>query len=270
MTHNLEAFTNEMLAGSVWNVEDEFKAWFAGPDPDQLKRERNLRLEERTRERARIARELHDTLLQGFLGASLVLHDAVEQLPENTPTKAALSHALQLMRRVIDEGRVALQGLRSSHVESTSLEQALSNLADEFAPERGARFRIFVMGKPKALKDTVQEQIYLIAREALVNAMRHSAATNIEAEVEYLPGKLRVVVRDNGVGIDPEVLRSGRDSHWGLLGMRERARGVGARLRIWSRPGAGTEVEVSVSADFVADARNCRTKSPALHKAAVA
>jgi signal transduction histidine kinase len=270
MNHNIALLQTDMLAGTVWSGKDEFKAWFAGPDPDQLERERNLRLEERTRERARIARELHDTVLQGFLGASLVLHDAVQQMPEDTPTKAALNRALQLMRRVIDEGRVALQGLRSSRVEPSSLEQALSDVADEFAADHGARLQIFVMGKPKTLKDTIQEQIYLIAREALVNAMRHSKATNIEAEVEYLPGKVRVVVRDDGAGIDPEVLRWGRDSHWGLLGMRERARSVGARLRIWSRPGAGTEVEVSVSGDIATDARPCSTKSSALQKEAVA
>jgi signal transduction histidine kinase len=110
------------------------------------------------------------------------------------------------------------------------------------------------MGRPKALKPAIQEQIYLIGREALVNAFRHSAATSIEAEVEYLPNRLRVVVRDNGSGIDPQVLRSGRDSHWGLLGMRERARSIGAQLRILSRRGAGTEVEISVPGDIAADA----------------
>jgi signal transduction histidine kinase len=101
---------------------------------------------------------------------------------------------------------------------------------------------------------TIQEQIYLIGREALVNALRHSQATIIEAAIEYLPGKLRVVVRDNGSGIDPQVLRSGRDSYWGLLGVRERARSIGAQLRIRSRRGAGTEVEISVPCGITADA----------------
>ena len=97
------------------------------------------------------------------------------------------------------------------------------------------------------MKPAVQEQVYLIAREALVNALRHSEATSIEADVEYLPGRLRVAVRDNGRGIDPEVVRSGqRDGHWGMAGMRDRAENIGARLKIRSRAAAGTDVELSV------------------------
>lgn len=170
------------------------------------------------------------------------------------------------MHRVMDEGRAALQGLRSSHVATGGLEQALFKLRDECTPG-GAGFRIFVMGRPRELKPAIQEQIYLIAREALANAFQHSEATNIEADVEYLPSKLRVIVRDNGCGIDPQVQRSGRESHWGLLGMRERARGIGAQLRIWSRPGMGTEVEVSVGGDIAADAYSSYVaKSPSLER----
>jgi len=242
---------------------------FSRRDRQQLNREQNLRLEERGKERARIARELHDTLFQGFLGASLLLHTAVEQMPADSPSKPSLSRALRLMYRVIDEGRVAIQGLRSPGIAATSLEQALLELRDQLTPG-DARFRIFIMGKPKALKPAIQEQIYLIGREAVHNALRHSGATSIEVEVEYSPRRLRVVVRDNGCGIDPQVLRSGRDLHWGLLGMRERAASVGAQLRIWSRPGAGTEVEISVPADTAAHARDYLMKSPTLQNEAVA
>ena len=127
-----------------------------------------------------------------------------------------------------------------------SLEQALSGLCDELTPDGGVRFRIFVQGRPKALTPAIQEQLYLIGREAMLNALRHAQATSIEAEVEYLPRGLRLAVRDNGCGIDPQVVRSGQVSHCGLLGMRERAGNIGAKLQIWSRPGAGTEVEISV------------------------
>src|ERR1700689_4026491 len=219
--------------------------WFRRPGREQSKRELDLRLEARHRERDRIARDLHDTLLQGFLGASLQLHDAVQQVPADSPSKPSLNRALRLMQRVIEEGRFALQGIRSSGIASMSLEQALSGIQDEFTPG-GARFRIFVKGQPKALNPEVQEQVSLIGREALANALRHSKATDIEAEVEYLPRRLRVVVRDNGCGIDPQVVRAGRDPHWGLAGMRERAGTIGGQLRIWSGPGAGTEVEISV------------------------
>jgi signal transduction histidine kinase len=240
------------------NAEQYPNAVIGGPEPSldqrQLNRELQLRLEERQRERARIARELHDTLFQGFLGVSLQFHDAVDRVPADSPSKPSLSRALRLMQRVIDEGRQSLQGLRSSRMASMSLEQALSGLRDEFTPNGGVPFRIFVKGQPKPLNPTIQEQISLIGREALANALRHSQATSIEAEVEYLPRRLRMVIRDNGCGIDPSAVRSGRTGHWGLMGMRERAVSIGAQLRIWSRPGAGTEVEVSLPGEMVAQA----------------
>jgi signal transduction histidine kinase len=153
----------------------------------------------------------------------------------------------------MDEGRVALQDLRSSASPSLSLENALYVLWDELAPT-GVQFRILVEGQPKPLNPAIQEQIFLIAREALLNALRHSGAASIEAVVEYSPRRLRVVLRDNGCGIDPQVVWSGRDLHWGLMGMRERAGSVGAQVRIWSRLGAGTEVEISAPIHIVADA----------------
>jgi len=150
----------------------------------------------------------------------------------------------------------------------TSLEQALSSVGDEFTAG-GAQLRILVMGQPKALKPAIQEQIHLIVREALVNALRYSEATSIEAEVEYQRHQLRVVVRDNGRGIDPRVLGSERDSRWGLLGMHERARCIGAQLRVWSRQGAGTELEISVPANIAADSPAYVLESPALQNQAV-
>lgn len=214
-------------------------------DQSEFNREWNLREEERRRERARIARELHDTLLQGLLSASMQLCLADQWVPADSPAKPLLSRVLDLMRKGIAEGRAALQGLRSADVPSTVLEKVLSDFKDGLLSSDQARLRIVIMGQPKSLDPTVQEQIYLIAREALLNALRHSQAKSVEAEIEYLPTKLRVVVRDNGIGIDPQVLRSGRKTHWGLAGMRERAAGIGARFRVWSRQGVGTEMEIS-------------------------
>jgi signal transduction histidine kinase len=226
---------------------EQVQGAFRGADRAQVRRKLNLDSEERCNERARIARELHDTLLQGFIGASLLLHAAVEQTPADSPSKPSLTRALRLVHQAIDEGRVVLQGLGSATATSMSLEDALSKLGDECRPESAAQFRILVSGHSRAMKPAVQEQTYLIAREALVNAVRHSEATSIEAEVEYLPRRLRVAVRDNGRGIDPEVVRSGRrGGHWGMAGMRERAENMGARLKVQSRVTAGTEVELSV------------------------
>jgi signal transduction histidine kinase len=219
---------------------------------EQLNREQNFRLEERTNERARIARELHDTLFQGFFGASMVLHNAVEAMPADSPDRHSMGKALQVVCRVLEEGRAVLQGLRAPSFAPESVERELSGFVDDFAPN-GVRCEISVTGTPKVLRPDVQEQINLIGREALINALLHSEATCIEAEVEYCPRRLRVIVRDNGRGIDPQVARARRDSHWGLLGMRERAQGIGATLEIWSRPGAGTEVEVVIPSNAFAE-----------------
>ena len=161
---------------------------------------------------------------------------------------------LRVIRRVLEEGRSVLQGLRAPAFAPSSIEQELSSFLEQFA-NGVVRCEVSVAGPPKQLKPAIQEQVNLIGREALVNALLHSEATCIEAEVEYLPHRLRVIVRDNGHGIDPQVTQTRDDAHWGLTGMRDRAESIGAKLTIWSRPGAGTEVEISVPSQAFVDAR---------------
>jgi signal transduction histidine kinase len=206
----------------------------------------NMRFEERLAERTRIAQELHDTLLQGFLSASMQLHVADDRLPENSEAKPLVQRTLQLMTRVIDEGRNAVRGLRSSDVSDQNLEQAFSRLQQELSPASNAEFRMIVEGAPRQLRPIIRDDIYHIGREALANSFRHSRATEIVVEIEYTVNLFRVIVRDNGIGIDADVLRGGREGHWGLSGMRERAERIGARLRVLSRVAAGTEMELSV------------------------
>lgn len=220
---------------------------------EQFHRELRVRLDERRRERERVARELHDSLLQGFLGVSLQLQASAGQVPANSPIRAALDHTTARMKQVIEGARQILSGLRGSAMEPTSLEQALSCVRDEFAPGADVRFRVFVTGQPKSLSPAIQEQVYLISREALINALRHSEASSIEAEVEYRPQRLRILVRDNGRGIGPKTLRSGRNAHWGMVGMKERAAAIGAELQIRSRLGAGTEVEIWIPGRTLAE-----------------
>jgi len=207
--------------------------------------ESDIRLEERSRERARIVHELHDTLLQGFVGASMLLHQAVEQTPADSPSKPALSRVLHLVYRAIDEGRAAMRGLRPASPAPSGLEQAFANLLSEITTERGPRLRIFIQGKPRTLSPAIQHQLFLIGREAVMNALRHSEATEIEVEVQYLDDLLRVFVRDNVCGINSEAVQKKSDSHWGLRGMRDRAETIGARFEIRSRSATGTEVELS-------------------------
>jgi signal transduction histidine kinase/ligand-binding sensor domain-containing protein len=215
----------------------------------RLTRLLNVRFEDRLAERTRIAQDLHDTLLQGVLSASMQLHVAADQLPDASPAKPLVSRVLQLMTQVVEEGRTAVQGLRSRAGDSTDLAEALSAIRQDFATRQGAEFSINVTGEPRPLHPLVRDGVYRIGREALINAFRHARARKVEVEVEYGARVLRLSVRDDGDGIDSEVLTSGRTGHWGLSGMRERAKDFGAELEVRSRAGEGTEVRLSIPGD---------------------
>lgn len=204
------------------------------------------RFEERLEVRERIARNLHDTLLQGIYSASLHLDLANNRVPEDSPAKPAIERGLDLLRQVSQEGRNALRSLRSRQTSSDGLEQALSLLPKEFALPEGIDFLVATVGQPRALRPLVRDEAYLIAREAVINAFHHAQPTRIEVEVDYVSRNLRVLVRDNGCGIDSQMLRIGRDGHWGLAGMRERAEKIGGKLDVLSGVDAGTEIELSV------------------------
>lgn len=212
----------------------------------QLTRQLNVRFEERLAERTRIAQELHDTLLQGFLSASMQLDVALDQLPEGSPLRPRFERVLGLMRRVTEEGRNAIRGLRLSNNGSEDVALALSAMNQELNSGGESVFRVIVEGSPRALHPIVRDEIYRIGREAVVNAFRHSHAKHITVEVSYRENQLRLLVSDDGCGINSEVLESGREGHWGLSGMRERAETIKARLKVRSRVGSGTEVELSV------------------------
>jgi signal transduction histidine kinase/ligand-binding sensor domain-containing protein len=212
----------------------------------QVARQLNVRFEERLAERTRIAQDLHDTLLQGLVSASMQLHVAAEHVPAESPARPTLNRVLQLMAQVIDEGRNAVSGLRSSTAGHDDLEQAFCRVPGELGIDGDVGFRVIVEGHPRALHPIIRDEVYRIGREALVNAFRHSEAEKIELELDYASNQIRLLVRDNGRGIDEGVLRSGREGHWGLSGMRERAERIGAQLKVWSRAAAGTEVELSV------------------------
>jgi signal transduction histidine kinase len=267
-TPAIEAQTNHggtnmaQETAGIPQLAERIRSFFNRYDQYESIREQVLRQEERRRERTRIARELHDTLLQGLLSAAMQLQVAEGWLPPDSPAKPLLSRVRNLMGKGIAEGRAALQGLRSAEIPSTTLDQALSDFQDELPPTDRARLRIVKMGRTKPLDPAVLHQIYLITREALLNSLRHSQAKKIEVELEYSARKLRVVVRDNGTGIDPQLLHSGRKAHWGLTVMRERAANIGAHLRIWTKPNAGTELELSVPltiAQYLPRSRTPRT-----------
>ena len=203
----------------------------------------NVRLDERTR----IAQELHDTLLQTFLSASMQLGVAVDAVPEESPVKPRLDRVLQIMSRGIEEGRTAIRGLRSTDSAARDLVIELSGVEQELSCRRpDIDFRVNVAGRQQPLNPLIQQEIYWIGREALLNAFCHSGAKRVEVELEYADQNLRMRVRDNGTGIDSQVLRNGREGHWGLAGMQERATRIGGLLKISSSPSIGTVVLLTI------------------------
>jgi signal transduction histidine kinase len=220
----------------------------------QLAREFNAGLEGRVNERTRIARELHDSLLQGVQGLMFRLQ-AVRELLPGRPSEAieALDIALERGDKAIAEGRDTVSDLRKFIDGENDIAKALTALGEELAAQSGndsvPRVRVLLEGKRRELNPMLRDEIYRIAREALRNAFRHAKAQKIEAEITYGDSEFSLRVRDDGLGIDSEVANQGaRAGHWGLPGMRERASSCGGNLEVWSEHGAGTEIELSVPA----------------------
>jgi signal transduction histidine kinase/ligand-binding sensor domain-containing protein len=208
----------------------------------------NVRTEERVVERTRIARELHDTLLQSFQGLMLRFQ-AVHELMQDGRAKKQLQETLKRADQAIAEGRSAVYDLRSSTVPANDFAQAVQALGAELGTEGAAAFRLAVEGGPREFHPIVRDELYRIAREALRNAFNHAQAHRIEVEITYAERLFRLRIRDDGAGIPPEVLKQGRPGHYGLNGMRERAEQIGAKFGIWSgASGAGTEIELTISA----------------------
>jgi signal transduction histidine kinase len=218
----------------------------------QVAQQFNIRVEERVSERTRIARDLHDTLLQSFHGLLLRFQTVSNLLPAGEP-KQKLDSAIDLAAQAITEGRDAVQGLRSSTFETSDLALALNTLGEELAGDESnpnsAELHVAVEGTPRNLHPILRDEVYRIAGEALRNAFRHAQAQRIEVEIRYDEHQLRLRVRDDGKGIDPKLLsEDGRAGHYGLHGMRERAKVVGGKLAVWSELDSGTEVELSIPA----------------------
>jgi len=222
----------------------------------QMAQQFNMRLEVRVDERTRIARDLHDTLLQNFQGllprlqAALNLYMSPERVTEARKT---LEAAIDMASEAITEGRDAVQGLRLSTIEKNDLAVAVRTLGEELAVAVGNQssptFEVAVEGTPRSLHPILRDEVYRLVAEALRNAFRHAHARKIEVEIRYGEREFRLEVRDNGRGIDPSVLSGdGREGHYGLHGMHERAKIAGGKLNVWSELDSGTEVELSIPA----------------------
>jgi signal transduction histidine kinase/ligand-binding sensor domain-containing protein len=220
----------------------------------QLHRQLEHRFDARVEERTRIARDLHDSLLQGFQGLMFRLQAVRQLLPLRASEAAAqLDTALVSADRSVAEGRDAVRDLRESTLIQGDLGETLGSIGKEFAgaaptPQHPS-YHVVVEGKPQTLDPLVRDEVYRIAREAIRNAFKHARATKIETELVYGPTFFSVRVRDDGIGIDRQVLAQGRrDGHWGLPGMRERASTFKGEFNVWSELGAGSEIELKIPA----------------------
>jgi ligand-binding sensor domain-containing protein/signal transduction histidine kinase len=216
-----------------------------------LTRQFNVRMEERVNERLRVARDLHDTMLQSFQGVLMKLSVVPYMIRDRPEVEEKLEQVIKQGRQAMDEGRHAVQGLRSSTVVTNDLARAIGVLGEGMAAERGGRnapeFCLQVEGESRDLLPLVRDEAYRIAGEAVRNAFRHAEAKRIEVEIQYGKRQFRLKVQDDGKGIDPHVLDAGgRVGHHGLPGMAERAKLVEGQLAVRSRAGAGTEVELTI------------------------
>ena len=212
----------------------------------EIARQHNLRLEERLSERNRIARELHDTLLQSFQGLMLQFQAVLIMLKQNESLHKRMEQIMVRADEALFEGRQSVRDLRHEDTNDADLPALLRVCGDQLAQDHAVPFSLAVLGEPLRIEPTVSREVHLIGREAISNAFRHAQAAKVEAELSYDRCAVKLAVRDDGIGIDPRVLDAGRPGHWGLRGMRERAKSIDAQLTVQSVLGAGTEIVLVV------------------------
>jgi signal transduction histidine kinase/ligand-binding sensor domain-containing protein len=240
-------FRLSMIIAGAFVIWLAVKAGFAR-QAARLRREFAVQLDER----ARIAGELHDTLLQGFQGAALQLHSLAASVgigrASGSAERTRLDAVLQELHVVLDDGRRAIWAIRDSTTPGAcDLRTAFTRVADQLDASR-VTFHVSEDGRPRELNPVSRDILFRLGREALNNAFRHANARRIELQLHWEPRLLRMIVRDDGVGMDEDISRRGREGHFGLVGMRERAERLGATFVLRSTRGAGTDISVAVPA----------------------
>ena len=223
----------------------------------QIAQQFNIRIDAQVNERMRIARELHDTLLQSFQGVAFQIQAARRLLLRKADNaEEVLDEAILATEEAIREGRSAIRDLRPEPAARRNFPELLNAVGLELTTAHelnghAPSYRVVVEGKQQDLSPMLEDEFYRISREAIRNAFAHAVASHIEVEIRYDQDQLRLRIRDDGKGIDPEVLEvGGRSGHFGIPGMRERAQRMGARLDFWSEMGAGTELQLTVPASM--------------------
>jgi signal transduction histidine kinase len=211
----------------------------------------HARLSERLAERERVARELHDTLLQGFQGLIMRFHLATQSIPSNEIARSEMEEALDSADLLLVESRDRIRDLRYETIEPASLSDSIKALGEDFAMPHLWTLEVLTRGSAADLNPISYQEIYAIAKEAVVNAFRHSKASEIRVEISFHPTKLSLDISDNGTGIDSEILTGQRRTgHWGLAGMQERANNLGADLKFIVPAGGGAQIRLTVPADL--------------------
>ncbi|HEY0727668.1 MAG TPA: ATP-binding protein, partial [Pyrinomonadaceae bacterium] len=211
----------------------------------QISRVLSARFDERLAERTRVARELHDTFLQTVQGSKMVADHALKNSADHTRLVRAMEQLSTWLAQATEEGRAALQSLRASTTERNDLAQAFRRAIDECRVRTNAEISFAVNGQSREMHPVVRDEIYRIGYEAIRNACAHSGGNRVEITLEYAHD-LTLRVTDNGAGIEPDIAAQGKDGHFGLRGMRERAERIGSKFTLVSSPATGTLITLVV------------------------
>jgi signal transduction histidine kinase/ligand-binding sensor domain-containing protein len=214
----------------------------------QITRQVKVQLGVRLSERERIARDLHDTLLQGTQGLILLFQGFAGRLPNPDPMRRDMELALDHADALLNEARNSVSELRNTGLD-IDIAVAVTRAGDELFADTSAQFSIAVSGTPVLIVPAVADDVFRIVREALTNAARHSEASRVDVKFDYGTAALRLWVRDDGMGLSPEVQKAdGKPNHFGLKGMRERAQRIGASFDLVTHEGGGVEIHLAVPA----------------------
>jgi signal transduction histidine kinase len=194
-------------------------------------------------ERTRIAREMHDGLVQVLAGVVLQL-ETVQQLASQESAKQHFQRALDLARQGVRDARHAIDNLRSAEMQSVDFPERLRNLTQQQVENSNVSLKFDLTGQPVSLSQPIQSELLRICQESLQNILKHSEAQKVNIRMEYGEGVVRLSIQDDGKGFDPD--SASPQGHFGLIGIRERAAELGAELMIQSRPGQGTLIHLSV------------------------
>ena len=249
--YQTDLFRIVIVAGALLLVAGAFRLRL-----HQMAAQMNVRLDERVAERTRLARELHDTLLQTIQATQMVAADAVHDAG-TTEMAATLAKLSKWLAQAMQEARASLLSLRDSIAESNDLADALQRAGEECIAHHPIRFSLAVEGTAREMHPVARDEVYRIGYEAIRNACAHSGGSQVDVTLSYAHS-LELRVRDDGRGIDPEIAAKGRVGHFGLAGMQERATRIGAKLSIRSSASAGTEVELIVPGQIMYRKRSLR------------